>query len=229
MNPLFVTVGTSAVENAEIGSAHRKSNERLRKDVNDFLSDTDEYKDEATVWLPLRDELVDAHEAFWKLDKRWIRDKNHYRQTSAELLSTYLLVSDNAFEFDRIVLLASQTAEGRFSAHVNRLVFSSAAYQAKLGSKREVTIREIPGLNETIREGNAVGVLRDILLDQTPNVIRVNMTGAYKGVAATLGFIAGKEARRKVHLYYLHEDSARPGKVISEENYAGPMEGGSPF
>lgn len=212
MNPLFVTVGTSAVENAEIGRGNRKVNDRLRKDVVDFLADADDYKDQSNMWAILKDDLVSAHEAFWTLDERSIRNLDNYRQTSAELLSTYLLLADYTIEY-RIVLLCSQTAEGRFAAEINRRVFSGPAYRKKLPLLHaKVEVREVHGLNESIM--GAMDELRSILFAGTEEIVRVNMTGAYKGVAAVLGILAGLETTKKLRLFYLHEKSEQPIAVI---------------
>ena len=215
MNPLYVTVGTSAVENADIGRGNRKVNERLRRDVADFLADADDYKEQSSTWAILKDDLVTAHEAFWTLDERSIRNPDNYRQTSAELLSTYLLVAERKIDFDLIVLLCSQTAEGRFAAEINRRVFSGPAYRKRLPLLHaKVEVLEVRGLNESIV--GAVGELRRILFDGSQEIVRVNMTGAYKGVAAVLGLLAGLETKKKLRLFYFHEKSEQPIVLMAD-------------
>jgi putative CRISPR-associated protein (TIGR02619 family) len=224
MNPLYVTVGTSAIVNTEIGTVVLgKSNASLRKAVESFLADPDDWKDQSGVWSQLQDDLVEAHEEFWTLTPGRIENPDNYRQTSAELISTYLLLrllARRGLIYDRIVLLASATAEGRFAAQVNRRVFQSAAYSQRAdqgwANVEVLVVRGLTGSSE-----NMIEELPPILARGPDTVVRINMTGAYKGLAAALGFLAADIKVPRLHLFYLHEESQEPVAVIPESRSQG--------
>ena len=215
MSVLFVTVGTSALTNERIGLVDQRDNSALVKAVRDYREDQTKRKGEIGPYQHLFMELLEAHAAAWRksndffLRKDGLPNSRNYRATSAELLSTFLLarLATQIPPIEKLVLFASDTAEGMFAAELNRQVFQTPQYWEKVGVRDyQVYVERVDGLDDRI---GSPGHVVQALIDKhcATGKVRINVTGGYKGFAALLGYLA---AKRQYHLFYLHEALLRP-------------------
>lgn len=237
LDVLFVTVGTSAIQNDLLGALDGKNNQVLLQDVQRYLNDRAKPEEGVGRYGGLLRDLERAHLDFWGHDKatidRWIDGGRYYRATSAELLSTYILRRTKEINFRSAVLLYSQTPEGYLAAVVNQSIMHSLSFKEKMGWHfLENVIKEpIPGLDKG----------RDKWFNHLPEIIqkfgtgekryRVNITGGYKGLAFAFGWLAQKAAKEQTtpyHLYYLHESLQIP-MFFNERGDVSAAEDHGPF
>ena len=220
--PFFVTVGTTALTNEGIGSADGSPNSILQDRVNSFLGDPVKPALGYGAHRRLAEELIRSHVIAWQTPGRF-EDRKRYRTTSAELLSTYLATRAPGFELDGIVLLCSETEEGRFAAEINRDVMRTSEYRRALRPDLdflEVQVAVIYGLDANTADFTEV--TRETVKAWLPAAkdvkVRVNITGGYKSLAATFGIVAVLDSRYR--LFYMHE-STEVLMCINPENRTG--------
>ena len=204
-HPLFVTVGTTALTNAGIGSKNGRPNSAIREHLARFLGDPEKPARGYGPHRRLAEDLIEAHVQAWRKPEL-LRNRKRYRTTSAELLSTYLGATASDFPLDGIVLLCSDTPTGKFAAEINREVMLTLEYRRALRPEMdflEVQVGVIPGLDA--KAANFSSAVREVVTGWAPAVekVRINITGGYKSLAATLGIVAAQDERYR--LYYLHE------------------------
>jgi putative CRISPR-associated protein (TIGR02619 family) len=203
MNVLFVTVGTSTLTNSRVGKCpNNRDNSSLRKASENYLADTEKIP---SRWDSLSKELIEAHLRYWEQPGPYIRNKDNYLETSAELISTYRLFDylkeDNPnLLFEKVILLESATKEGQFSAGVVKAAMKSDRYEIPV-AKQNIDVKTIPGLDKKFVE----------LFTVVPELVRevtaggsayFNVTGGYKGVATVVGMLA---KAKFYQVYYQHE------------------------
>jgi CRISPR/Cas system-associated protein Csm6 len=201
MKTLIVTVGTSAITNHDLGRAPGyRDNRSLMGLVSRYLAAPEGQKGVAGN-QELFDKLLDAHKEFWNASPQYRDAPRNRRQTSAELLSTYVLAhgSPHRFEPERVSLIASDTNEGWFAALINQRVMEEAWGWSSV-DKVQVTGLNAScfGLEQALNEC----FFRRLHIQETDEVV-CNITGGYKGAIPEITLIA---ARRGWRLYYQHEE-----------------------
>lgn len=207
MNILFVTVGTTAISNSGIGKPpNNQNNTALQADMLRY--DQDRQKD-AGRWEKLRRDLVAAHLKYWEMNESDTSNPLNFKQSSAELTSTYRLIQDLGATdpIEKIVLLPTDTAEGRMASTVVLEVMRSPQYGIPVNKDRIVE-ELIPGLEVTIEEldrrlREAIGKHSRSLHDHR----FVNVTGGYKGTSLMFGRLSVTE---DLEIYYQHESKHAP-------------------
>lgn len=217
--PLFVSVGLSALTNDRIGLVPPKTNNQtLRDQVADYLADTTTVKAHPESYKTLADDLYEAHRAFWSKPAEFYSGKGPAGRrvqyaTSAELWSTYRLARRAPkIPFDGIVLLVSDTTEGRFAARVNERVMKSDEYRGRLNWVRlGVTSEVVSGLDAKVSDTPLILMKLIGEYHPTHQGVRINITGGYKGLAAHIGELS---YWKKYHYYYMHESLAEPDVFV---------------
>jgi putative CRISPR-associated protein (TIGR02619 family) len=198
---IFVTVGTSAISNPDIGRAPRgeRDNGPLRRRAQLYLDDPD--KNEARS-RPLLEELCAAHRAFWEQCEEYIRFRANATQTSAELRSTWLFTTERHMTPDEMVLLPSNTPESKLAAWANENVLR------KVYPAANVAVEPIQELNDDMieRPDQVIPIIRRHC-GGTDDRRWLNITGGYKGTVAILTLVA---QRMGLQLFYQHEKKERP-------------------
>jgi putative CRISPR-associated protein (TIGR02619 family) len=205
MSLLFVTVGMSSVRNEKIGAVGDMDNSDLLAEVRRcFPAPGRSPADRAG----LRDRLVEAHKRYWDMPREYITNPDNYRQTSAELISTYQMFTLLAERYpgrtiDRIVLLASATSDGRFAADVVLGVMQSEKYSIPVAKDR-IGVYVIPGLDkEFVDLSEAIpAMVREHRPDPAKDLVHFNVTGGFKGTGVVIGMLA---ADYGFALFYQHE------------------------
>jgi putative CRISPR-associated protein (TIGR02619 family) len=200
MNIIFVTVGLTAIENPDIGRApDGRSNATLGASVKQYKLDP--IKEEAR-YVPLREDLCDAHKAFWEqCDDYRLSPLNCY-QTSAELLSTWLFLRRQHIDPQTIVLLASDTNDSQFAMEITRIQF------VRLYPNATVVGAVIRDLDSELRVSPEAG--RPIIRKykrRADDDAYLNITGGFKGTVALLTILAREFSLRT---FYQHEKLGRP-------------------
>lgn len=207
MNILFVTVGTTAIENGGIGKPpDGRDNTALQADMQRYKDDRTK---DAGRWRKLQQDLVAAHLKYWEMPKEYTTEKLNFQQSSAELTSTSCLARDLGAEFvmDKIVLLPTDTPAGRMACSVVLEVMKSSQYGMPVARERIVE-QPIPGLEKDISK-LAEGLRNAIGEQSTSGADRrfVNVTGGFKGTSLMLGRLSKMEFLR---IYYQHETLESP-------------------
>ncbi len=253
-NPLFVTVGTSALNNELIGTVGDVDNSRLREDVRKYREDRSrvgEYKrkrdraggpgglgretGETGRWQPLFDRLLAEHRRYWAAAEEadYVDNEIHFKESAAEAVST--LAMGRALErhgqdpgIGGVVLLASDSCEGFFCGKLLRAILADDGFRRHMKwieNPPPVSLHVVPDLDAG--RTNVIGQMREAIERNRKAVdpFRINMTGGYKGTAAALGYLAG-QAPERYHLFYLHESEEQAEFWISEEGEASGEPGG---
>jgi putative CRISPR-associated protein (TIGR02619 family) len=217
---LFVTVGTTALSAKRLGDPTKsRIAEQLRSDCKTFLDKGEEVPD-------LRTRVLQAHEEFWKGGGEVFT--NHDR-TSAEMGSTYYALSvqvnkgGEAFplkgrlpherlfdpDHDRIVLLASDTPQGRFCAEVNETLMRAHLFNGPCADKPCTVVEDIKGLEAKEKgfDSKIVVSLIKIWAKYPARQIIVNITGGYKGALPALTWQC--QQRDNCSMFYAHESMDR--------------------
>jgi putative CRISPR-associated protein (TIGR02619 family) len=203
MNLLLVTVGTSAIENCELGRApDGRDNAALQADIQRYMRDP--YK-RPERWAKLADDIFKAHQRYWDMPDDYTGNKLNFKQTSAELTSTVLLLRREALLPVHLALLSSDTEECWFAAKINERVLQYI-YRKKVDEIRVEAVR-VPKLDlefhhTTQSLAEVVSAKRESGRDQ----VIVNFTGGYKGTVPSITYLA---LEGRWLLYYQHESQKR--------------------
>ena len=212
MKTLIVMVGTSAIENDDIGRGPNFV------DNKNLIAQVKSYKNSRYTQvesnLELFDQLVDAHKLFWTAPAAHKANPRWFRQTSAELISTHYLAQKTRPE--RVFLLGSGTNEGWMAAKINASIMRDVWCWEKVHASRA------NGLDATMLD---VTKRLKTCIDEEWNLsnetdVTINFTGGFKGTVAELTLLA---ASRSWKMCYQHEKSGEavlipltptgPGKV----------------
>jgi putative CRISPR-associated protein (TIGR02619 family) len=193
MRYFFITVGTSALYNADVGKGLGAARlDQLRGRLRAFKGDPRNYPDRGTL-LKL---LVEAHQCYWNQPKV-DRIPANFLQTSAELTSSVPIVEEKRPQLT--ILLASATEEGEFAAQVNLAILR------KRFPKLQFECCRVEGLDVEKNFPDVYSALertvRRYWSDESDRVA-VNVTGGYK---AALLFVSALAIRYGWDLYYQHE------------------------
>jgi len=207
---LFVTVGTSAAENPEIAKHSPALKDRLGDDDARTLITNLEEQPEQVV--SLRELLLSAHREFWDERDAYRKDRDHFRHTSAETISTFMALGYLQHGVDKVVLLVSDTTLGRLCGSINETLFREYLFVTREGSRDDVMVEEITGLNP--REENpeffkVYRQVRDIVERYTAgNECQplFNITGGYKGLIPPVTHLAWNQYKeRSPEVLYMHD------------------------
>jgi len=198
---LFVTVGTSALYNPGIGGESTEGRQ-LRAAVDEYRESPDVLKPSMATRNRLWERLVEAHRVFFRSDAEHQADPRNWRETSAELLSTRVLLKKRQREGDpppsRIILLASETPDGILAGEVC-LDLMKTMFRP-IDCKGLVIVK---GLNtEFIDTTEKLWEAMEPELRRAEGAVQVNMTGGYKGTIPSLTTLAATYGWR---LFYQHE------------------------
>jgi putative CRISPR-associated protein (TIGR02619 family) len=200
MNILFVTVGTTALYNPDVGRAPdgTRDNRALRADVERYRNVSDKRPER---WADLKTRLVEAHRQYWTVaNANYWKDQKRFRETSAELTSSHFLIASLNLKFEKTVLLVSDTDDGRMAGDINRRVMEES-----LGW-RGVSIQDVRTLDKDFVD--PAPALRAALAESRlakEDRVAFNMTGGFKGTVITLALLAAEE---NWEIYYQHESLA---------------------
>jgi len=172
---LFVTVGTTAIRNPKIGDTH------LSQIAQHYLKAPDE---RFAQLHELEQKLVAAHSDFWRNLKGREISPDDFDRTSAELTSTMRLTQQQQ-SITSIILLGSETTEGKLATAVNHAVLS------RIWKGGQVFENIVPGLEkrftkvtpsiEKILEGRGAS---------SASRVHFNITGGFKGVIPSITYLA---------------------------------------
>ena len=210
---IFATTGTSVLTNQEIGDVVvrekvavvvREKGAQLRSDVRTYLRPTaPELRERRAA------ELTEAHEAYFRQEFSTCLEPRNYPMSAAELTSMPALleaIRERGETLGRLVLLASDTPEGKLAARVVQRVLSTpACFQLDAA----VEVAKIPGLNATFenqleRLGGAIDEHKRQVAP--PRRVYINLTGGFKG---TVPFLTQLAWMHGYALYYQHEVQSR--------------------
>ena len=203
MKILYVTVGTSAINNPGIGKPP-DGRDNTTSQGNMRLYREDKRKDFGR-WGKLFDDLVKAHIKYWEMPEAYTVNPYNFLQSSAELTSTYCLFRE--ISIDKLVLLPTETPDGRMASRVVRDVMKSAPYGTRVAIP-SIIEEPIPDLEPDINKLDAR--LRAAIDQHSPSRHDerfVNVTGGFKGTSLMFGRLS-KEMDFEV--YYQHETSHAP-------------------
>jgi putative CRISPR-associated protein (TIGR02619 family) len=214
-NLLFVTVGVSALDAPrripDFEPSRRGELEPLAQKVRAFRSDSGSAKTEAGKQL--FDPLLKLHLRFWAPPVVPWEDAKRCRETSAELITTAILLrklaDDTNLRADRIILLIPETPEAELSGRLIKATMESQEYRGHC-SPPEVHTRSVPG----IAQREAIERLPDALLcaveenrqTETDRII-FNATAGYGATLILVGMLA---LRYGFRIYYQHETMTSP-------------------
>ena len=193
MKYFFITVGTSALHNRDIGKLLGAAGQKVIQDrLEPFKADVKNYPDRERL-LKL---LVEAHQRYWDQPDAF-RIPVNFLQTSAELTSSIPIVEQKSPQ--HTILLASATEEGEFAAHVNLAILTKRFPGLQFECCR------VDGLDVEKNFPNVYSALektvRRYWSDESDRVA-VNVTGGYK---AALLFVSALAIKHGWDLYYQHE------------------------
>ncbi len=216
---IFATTGTSALTNQEIGDVVvrekvavvvREKGAQLRSDVRTYLRPAaPEVHERRAAELDLERRLAEAHEAYFQQSFSVCLEPRNYPMSAAELTSMPALleaIRGRGEKLERLVLLASDTPEGKLAARVVQRVLSTpACFQLDA----TVEVAEISGLNATFenqleRLGGAIDEHKSHVAP--PRRVYINLTGGFKG---TVPFLTQLAWTHGYALYYQHEVQSR--------------------
>jgi hypothetical protein len=219
-NFLFVTVGVSALDAPRRirGADPARSAElaALWQTVRNFKEDETEAK--AAKGKELFDPLLALHLKFWGQPEVPLGEPDRDRRTSAELLTTAVLLRQLAHEtrvaVDRIILLIPTTPEAELAGKVVKTVMKSDEYKAH-SRMPEVRTYPIPG----VADDEAANRLPDAILravdeNRESEADRI-IFNATAGFGATL-ILVGMLALRYGFRVYCQHDSRRSPMYISQ-------------
>ncbi|MBZ5724342.1 MAG: hypothetical protein LAP87_05035 [Acidobacteriia bacterium] len=213
-NFLFVTLGTSALDAPRripvVNPARRAELEPLAQRVREFKKDQSAGKEiEAEA---LFKPLLALHLGFWT-QSSIPKDTESRRQTSAELLTTVVLLNQLAHDtdvfVDRVVLLIPETTEGMLSGRIVTKVMESPEYRGH-GPIPEVRTRVIPGIAEKEKVPLLPGALLSAVdenRESEADRIIFNATAGYGAVQILIGMLA---LRYGFRIYYQHDSMPEP-------------------
>lgn len=193
MKYFFVTVGTSALYNRDIGKLLGVAiQDQIQKRLNTFKTDPESYPDRED----LLNSLVEAHQRYWNQPNAY-RIPRNFLQTSAELTSSIPILEKKGPELT--ILLASDTEEGEFAAQVNLAVlqkrFGDLCFECHRVSGLDVE-KNFPDVYSALER-----VVRRYWSNERDRVA-FNVTGGYK---AALLFVSALAIKNGWDLYYQHE------------------------
>lgn len=217
---VFVTVGTTALTAEHLGELSN-SDPLVQKEARDFC------RSRKAPHPSLFARVVSAHREFWDSPKSV---HLHATYTSAEMTSTWLMFRVQIESFkdllhpgqDRVVLIASGTPEGEFSARVNAELMDDYIFAPRCPCKVDfemvdscdsVFIEVIKGMEAKRGGFDGLPAALDALVNkhtQRPSDIWFNITGGYKGAVPA---ITSKRPPRSA-LFYAHE-SMDTAEIIS--------------
>jgi putative CRISPR-associated protein (TIGR02619 family) len=204
MKILYVTVGTSAIKNPGIGRPpDGRDNATLQGDMR--LYREDKGKDFGR-WGKLFDDLVKAHVRYWEMPEDYTTDPRNFEQSSAELTSTYFLFRE--MSFDKLVLLPTDTPDGKMASQVVLAVMKSTPYGVRVAKDRIIE-EPILGLErdmDKLDAGLRAAILKHDSLSRHDERY-VNVTGGFKGTSLMLGRLS---TELDYEVYYQHETSHAP-------------------
>jgi putative CRISPR-associated protein (TIGR02619 family) len=208
---IFATVGTSALRNPGIGDVvGREKGAQLRSDVMTCLARPPELRDRCAAELDLEQRLTEAHVAYFRQKFSVCLDPRNYPMSAAELTSMPALleaIKGRGETLQLLVLLASDTPEGKLAARVIQHVLTTPACFQLAPAAIEVV--PVPGLNETFqnqfeRLSSALG--KQVCHVAPPRHVYINLTGGFKGTVPFLTQIAWNGG---FALYYQHEAQSK--------------------
>jgi putative CRISPR-associated protein (TIGR02619 family) len=223
-NLLFVTVGTSALDAPRrilTSEPSRKAEvEDLARRVREFKGGKGSDKDAAD---PLFSPLLELQLGFWARPEISWEDTEQIRETSAELLTTAVLLRKLAHDADllvhKIILLIPDNPEAKLAGEVVKAVMESREYKAHSQAPQVVT-RTLPD----IKEKEAMQALPSALLsavsenrDLETDRIMFNATAGYGAMLILIGMLA---LRYGFRVYYQHEKMPSP-MFISQNIHIG--------
>lgn len=196
---LFVSVGTSALREDKLKGADLQFLQHVRQIVEKRRIVSEKQMTSA------RNPLVRYHASHWSNEQQRFRN---LIDTSAELASTFQFVKiERQLEFrpvSNLVLLSSNTDEGRLAAEVNLEVFTKHAKGGLLGPDTKVHLKLVQELDLNFQDIEA-GFERSLAeFTRTGERCVFNYTGGFKGAVPTITLLGQKYGWR---LYYQHESS----------------------
>lgn len=227
---ILVTVGISLIrdnpqekEGKQVGFENLTSSRRLRKltALHDALMKEDRrlvrrpeysYNVQEPRWAKARVGLVDAIQKLWHDPPEPMKDREKRYYSGAELASLERLGKGEASSFeplqadDRVILLASDTASGRFCAWLIHDVLNQGIAGLP---KVHASVEPIPGL----RPDDAEGFLAEGLPESARRLFEYSRhggqrllitSGGYKGVLPYLSPVA---QQLHIPMLYLYEES----------------------
>jgi CRISPR-associated protein (Cas_APE2256) len=217
---ILVSVGTTAIFNEEIGEAPPNDDPAvwgtaykdgaLRNLVDDYELYVDGMRRRPGPSMSfgpeahLEQQLIEAHGRYWRKPAAYTSDRARFRQTSAELTSTAVLVDKLAkaeTSVQRIVLLGSDTPEGKLALAVNKAVMCAHF-------RPEIYAITVSGLDARFQDITAaIKAVIEGLCNPGSDDIYVNLTGGFKGTVVSLTCLAVMPEHRW-RLYYQHESLA---------------------
>jgi len=212
---LFVTVGTTALSATNLG-AHVEGGADLREEAAAFLNGTEPAPD-------FFQRVLAAHQAFWRSG---LSVRENRFDTSAEMASSWYglrvqagekLISpqgDRIFLFepgrDRIVLLASDTPQGKFCARVNESLMREFVFSRPCTDVESTCVEVIKGL-EAREHGFACQIVDSIeeiwSRHAGASETIVNITGGFKGTVPALTWRC--ERTENCSMFYTHDSMDR--------------------
>ena len=200
MKILYVTVGTSAITNTGVGRPpDGRDNTTLQGDMRLYREDK---RKDFGRWGKLFDDLVKAHVRYWEMPEAYTTSPYNFLQSSAELTSTYCLFRE--MPFDKLVLLPTDTPDGKMASRVVLEAMKSTPYGVRVAKDRIVE-ELIPGLEtdmDKLDAGLRAAIFKhDSSRDDTRHV---NVTGGFKGTALMFGRLS---TELDYEVYYQHETS----------------------
>jgi putative CRISPR-associated protein (TIGR02619 family) len=222
-NLLFVTVGTSALDaprRIRSSDLSRKGElEDLARKVKGFRDDKGPDKTADGLLSP----LLELHRGFWARTEIPWEDKEQIRETSAELLTTAVLLRNLAHDAElvvhKIILLVPDNPEAKLAGEIVKAVMESREYRAHCQAPPVVT-RTLPDIDEK----EAMQALPSALLsavsenrDAETDRIIFNATAGYGAMLILIGMLA---LRYGFRVYYQHEKMKSP-MFISQNIHIG--------
>ena len=212
---LFVTVGMTALNATNLG-AHVEGAADLREEAAAFLGGTDPAPD-------FFQRVLEAHQAFWRSG---LPVRENRFATSAEMASSWYFLRVQASERsmgperdrivlfepgrDRIVLLASDTAQGKFCARVNESLMKEYLFSRPCTDSESTCMEVIKGL-EAKEHGFACQIVDSIEEIWSRHTAAgetiVNITGGFKGTLPALTWRC--ERTENCSMFYTHDSMDR--------------------
>jgi hypothetical protein len=215
MNIVFVTIGTSALENEELWDNNRELKSEVSSDRRAFIAGLEE---EEPIPAGLENHFLQAHLSFWTKARNFRHDVRNRRLTSAEAISTDSAKRSKVLELrqgiDKVVLLLSNTELGKICGRLNEHIFRQFLFDPGPAFANDVLTETIQGLApQALGAGGhqLSAIYPQVLahvqtyLDGNDAQAFFNITGSYKGVIPPITHICATRYPNRSTVLYMHD------------------------
>jgi len=226
---VFVTVGLSAVDNKEIAEKSDALREQMGEDDARVLFNRLEDRPEQVDAIEAL--FLESHRDFWNERDGYRETREHFRQTSAEMISTYMAIVSGSLGSgsflqpgrDKVVLLLSDTVPGRVCGNINRVLFREFLFRPKSPQEQDIVLETIKGLDASGEDPERFYIYPQVteIIDRhakdSESEVLFNIGGGYKGTIPAITHIAWTRYADRAKILYMHDSSKATVTLTPEQ------------